>query len=189
MRKSIAFLTAAVLIGAATAGCTTTGARSANGPERQTAITSSSEAALSRLYANARGSRELVDKAAGVLVFPSVLAAGAGIGGEYGEGELRVGNTAQSFYKTVTASFGLQLGAQSKAVVFLFMTQDSLDKFRASSGWTAGVDASVALLKIGANGDIDTTTASAPVIGFVTTNSGLMANITIEGTKVSRLVL
>lgn len=188
MRSSIFVLSAALLLGAA-AGCTTTGMKPANSAEKQSAITASSDAALTRLYANAHGSRELVGKAAGVLVFPAVLAAGVGIGGEYGEGELRVGATAESFYKTVTASFGLQLGAQSKMVVFLFMTQESLAKFRASSGWTAGVDASVALLKVGANGDIDLRTATGPVIGFVTTNSGLMANVTIEGTKVSKLAL
>ncbi|SIL46540.1 Uncharacterized conserved protein [Mycobacteroides abscessus subsp. abscessus] len=69
------------------------------------------------------------------------------------------------------------------------MTQDSLDKFVASKGWTAGVDASVAVAKIGANGEIDTNTIRQPVIGFVVTNAGLMANLTIEGTKVTRLDL
>jgi len=189
MKGSIVLFSAALLLGTTGIGCTTTGARPANAAEKQASITASSEAALSRLYTNARGSRELVDKAAGVLVFPSVLAAGVGVGGEYGEGELRVGSAPQGFYKTVSASFGLQLGAQSKTVVFLFMTQDALEKFRTGSGWTAGIDASVAVLKVGANGDIDTNTATGPVIGFVTTNAGLMANVSIEGTKVSKLDL
>lgn len=189
MRGSIALLCSIALFGTIAAGCTTTTAKPANTAEKQGAITASSDAALTRLYANVHGSRELVEKAAGVLVFPSVLAAGVGVGGEYGEGELRVGGAPQGFYKTVSASFGLQLGAQSKMVAFLFMNQASLDKFRNGSGWTAGVDASVAVLKVGANGDIDTNTATGPVIGFVVTNSGLMANVTIEGTKVSHLDL
>jgi lipid-binding SYLF domain-containing protein len=178
-----------LVLGGIAGGCTTTTTRPANTASKQNAITASSEAALTRLYANAPGARELVSKAAGVLVFPSVLAAGAGVGGEYGEGELRIGGKPDSFYKTVSASFGLQLGAQSKTVVFLFMTQAALDKFRASSGWTAGIDASVAVLKVGANGDVDLNTATGDVVGFVTTNGGLMANITIEGTKVSKLAV
>ncbi|HET9272808.1 MAG TPA: hypothetical protein VFO09_00895, partial [Methyloceanibacter sp.] len=34
------------------------------------------------------GARELANKAAGILVFPNVVKAGIGIGGEYGEGIL-----------------------------------------------------------------------------------------------------
>jgi lipid-binding SYLF domain-containing protein len=86
-------------------------------------------------------------------------------------------------------SVGFQAGAQSKAVVLLFMTKDALDKFRNSKGWTAGVDGSVALLKVGANGEIDTTTANNPVQALVLTNAGLMANLNLEGTKISKLEL
>lgn len=142
---------------------------------------------LERLYANTPGSRELVRKARGVLVFPRVLAAGFVVGGEYGEGELRVGGNVDSYYSTVTGSFGWQIGAQSKALVFLFMTQDALDKFRAGNGWAGGVDASVAVLKVGANGAIDANAAQAPTVAFVMTNAGLMANLTLEGTKVTRI--
>jgi lipid-binding SYLF domain-containing protein len=71
----------------------------------------------------------------------------------------------------------------------LFMTHKALQKFRESNGWTAGADAAVALLKIGANGAIDTRTASAPVLGFVLTNTGLMANLSVEGSKVTKLAL
>jgi lipid-binding SYLF domain-containing protein len=87
----------------------------------------------------------------------------------------------------MTGSFGFQAGAQSKAIIFLFMTQDALDHFRQGNGWTAGVDANVAVLTIGADGSVDTETAKAPVIGFVMTNGGLMFNISLQGTKVSRL--
>ncbi len=67
------------------------------------------------------------------------------------------------------------------------MTQDALDKFRNTDGWSVGGDASVALVKMGANGNIDLDTATAPVEVFVLTNAGLMANFSLEGTKVSRL--
>lgn len=183
------FLTqSATLLGASAlllAGCTTTpGAGTAGKREN---IDADANATLSRLASTVPGSRELVSKARGVLVFPSVLAAGFGIGGEYGEGALRVGGRTVDYYSTASASFGLQIGAQSKAVIFLFMTQEALDKFRNSQGWTAGVDASVAVVKAGINGDVDLNTATQPVNVFVMTNKGLMANLTIEGTKITKL--
>lgn len=135
----------------------------------------------------ASGSRELVAKARGVLVFPSVIQAGFWIGGQYGEGALRVGGQTAGYYSTAGGSFGLQIGAQSKAIIFLFMTQDALDRFRNSDGWAVGIDATVAAVKVGANGNIDTSSATAPVQAFVLTNAGLRAGVSLEGTKVTRL--
>ncbi|MFI5446117.1 YSC84-related protein [Polaromonas sp. UC242_47] len=168
-------------------GCTTTPMSGANTSAKKQEIDTSVNSTLARLSSTVPGSRELVNKARGVLVFPSVLAAGLGIGGEYGEGALRVGGKTVDYYSTATASFGLQIGAQSKAVVFVFMTQEALDKFRSSQGWTAGVDASVAVIKAGANGDVDLNTVTQPVNVFVMTNAGLMANLTVEGTKITKL--
>ena len=144
---------------------------------------------MERLYKEVKGSRELVRKANGVLVFPRVLAAGLVVGGEYGRGVLRTGGQTADYYSMTSVSVGFQAGAQSKAVVMLFMTREALDKFRNSKGWTAGVDGSVALLKVGANGEIDTTTATGPVQALVLTNAGLMANLSLEGTKVTKLAL
>jgi lipid-binding SYLF domain-containing protein len=142
---------------------------------------------LSRLYASVPGSRELVGKARGTLVFPSVIAAGLGIGGQYGEGALRAPGSTPVYYNLASLSVGLQAGAQSKAIIFVFMTQDALDKFRKSDGWSAGADASVAVLRAGANGAIDVNAVQAPIAVFVLTNAGLMANLTLEGTKITRL--
>jgi lipid-binding SYLF domain-containing protein len=178
----------ALLLGVLLSACTTTmpSQQASNMTTRQ-AIDADSAATLNSLYRQAKGSRELVTKAKGVLVFPSVLTAGFMVGGSYGEGELRIGNQPDGYYKTMTGSFGFQAGAQSKAIIFLFMTQEALDHFRQGNGWTAGVDANVAVLTIGADGSVDTETAKAPVIGFVMTNGGLMFNISLQGTKVSRL--
>jgi len=142
---------------------------------------------LSRLYETIKGSKELVAKANGVLVFPSVIKVGFIAGGEYGEGALHVGGKSVGYYSTVSGSFGLQAGAQSKAMIFLFMTHDALNSFRNSKGWSVGGEGSVALLKVGANGEIDTTTATAPVEAIVMTNAGLMGDVSLSGTKVSRL--
>jgi len=173
----------------AAAGCTTTGTRRGNPAARRQEIDSAVASALQRLYDTVPGSREIGGRARGILVFPEVIAAGFIVGGEYGEGALRAGGRSQAYYSTVTGSLGFQAGAQSKAVFFMFMTEDALEKFRRSNGWTAGVDASVAVAKVGANGAVDINTARAPVVGFVMTNAGLMANLNLEGTKVTRLDL
>jgi lipid-binding SYLF domain-containing protein len=157
-------------------------------PEQRRDLDEGYRDTLNRLYDTTRGSRELVAKAAGVLVFPRAMSAGIGfVGGEIGTGELRVGNRVDGYYRTTSAALGPQLGAQSKALVFLFMSQDALNRFRASNGWSVGADASVAVLKVGANGEIDVNSARAPTIAFVMTNMGLMANLTLEGTKITRI--
>ncbi|AIO34452.1 YSC84-related protein [Burkholderia pseudomultivorans] len=192
MQKSLAMkAAAAVMLGSlALAGCTTTPDRpesaSASASKRQS-IDANVNATLSRLYSTVQGSRELVAKARGVLVFPSVLQAGFIVGGQSGNGALRVGGSTVGYYNTSSLSVGLQAGAQSKAIVFLFMTQDALDSFRKSDGWSAGADASVAVVKVGANGAVDTTTATAPVEVLVLTNAGLMGDLSVNGTKVTKL--
>lgn len=145
------------------------------------------DSTLTRLYGAANGSRELVTKARGVLIFPSVIDAGLFVGGQYGEGSLRIAGRTVGYYSTATGSIGWQIGAQARAIIFLFMTEESLNRFRSADGWSAGGDASVAVLKVGANGDLDTSTASGQVDAFVLTNSGLMAGVSLDGTKVSRL--
>ena len=122
-----------------------------------------------------------------MLIFPSAVSAGLVVGGEIGNGELRTGGRFAGYYRTASGSFGWQIGAQSRALVFLFMTQDSLNKFVDGKGWSAGADASVAVLKVGANGAVDVNAARAPTVAFVLTNAGLMANLTVEGTKVTRI--
>lgn len=190
-RRDFVLKTAGVLAaaGLTVTGCTTTSpSANADPAKRRHEIDTNVDSALTRLYTAAPGSRDLVKKAQGVLVFPSVIAAGLWLGGQYGEGALRSGNNASNgYYSTASASIGLQIGAQSKAIFFLFMTPEALNKFRSSKGWAVGADASVAMLKIGANGNIDTSSVTASVLGFVLTNSGLMANLTLEGTKVTRL--
>jgi lipid-binding SYLF domain-containing protein len=186
--KTVAAL---ALAGLTLGGCTTTtttGSTADAGAQR-TEIGQGIDSTLDRLYKEVKGSRELVGKAAGVLVFPRVVSAGLVVGGEYGKGALRVGGRTEGYYSIGSLSVGLQAGAQSKAIIMLFMTKDALDKFRASSGWTAGVDGTVALLKVGANGEIDTTTAFQPVEALVLTNAGLMAGLNLEGTKITKLNL
>jgi lipid-binding SYLF domain-containing protein len=192
MKRRIFVLTAVAAATLAVAGCSTTtssGESGATDAAKRQEIDASVDGALQRLFTTVGGSQELVSKAQGVLVFPSVKKAAFIVGGSYGEGALRVGGQTVGYYSTAAASFGLQAGAQSTAIIFLFMTQDSLDKFRNSAGWTAGADVAVSLIKVGANGSIDTRTATAPVQVIVMTNAGLMADASVAGTKVTKLNL
>lgn len=142
---------------------------------------------LEALYQHSAAGKELAGKAVGVLVFPDVIKAGIGIGGEYGEGALRVGGNTVGYYSVAAASIGFQLGAQIKSQVLLFMTEDALAKFRRSDGWEAGVDGSVALATLGAGGTIDSNTLQQPIIGFIFSNKGLMYNLSIEGSKITQI--
>jgi lipid-binding SYLF domain-containing protein len=143
--------------------------------------------AVAAFYKHTSAGKELAGKAAGMLVFPSVVKAGIGIGGEYGEGALLVKGKTVGYYNVASASIGFQLGAQARSQVILFMTDKVLADFRSSDGWKAGVDGSVALATLGAGGAVDSETAKAPIIGFIFSNKGLMYNLTFEGSKITKL--
>lgn len=139
------------------------------------------------LYRISVKAKDLSGKAAGVLVFPNVVKAGFIFGGEYGEGALQVGGSPVSYYNIVSASFGLQAGVQDESIAMMFMTSEALSKFRASHGWKAGIDGSIALVTLGAGGEVDSETLQKPIIAFVYNNKGLMANFTLEGSKISKI--
>jgi lipid-binding SYLF domain-containing protein len=118
-----------------------------------------------------------------------VLSGGLGVGGEYGDGVLRSGGRASGYYRLVGGSFGWQIGAQSQAIVLMFLTQDALERFRNSSGWTVGADATVSVARVGATGEIDSNTVKQSIVGFALTNVGLYAGLKLEGSKITRLDL
>ena len=151
-------------------------------------IDTSVDLALEQFKKDIKGGDEFLKSAKGVLVFPSVFKAGVGVGGEYGEGALRIGGLTVDYYSTAAASIGFQLGAQSKRIIIVFMQDDALKKFRESKGWEAGVDGSVALIELGAGGTLDTTNIKSPIVGFVFGNKGLMFNLTLEGSKYTKIV-
>jgi lipid-binding SYLF domain-containing protein len=188
--RTFATITAVAAASVLFAGCTTTRpGDTGTSTSSRTSIDAQVDASLSKLYQTVPGSREMVGKAAGVLVFPSVVGASLGVGAEYGRGALRTGGRNQAYYSTTAGSIGFQAGAQSKAVIYVFNTQESLAKFRNSKGWTAGADATVAVATIGANGAVDTNTIRQPVVGFVLTNVGLEAGVSVSGAKITEISL
>jgi lipid-binding SYLF domain-containing protein len=170
-------------------GCTTTGGASGDPESRRRTINADVDNALTRLYREAPGSQELVARSAGVLVFPSVVSGGFIVAGSHGQGALRKAGKTAGYYTLSAASVGLTAGGQSRALFILFMTPDALKRFEQSSGWTAGVDASVTMINVGASGGISTQTAQQPVVGFALSNAGLMADVSVNGTRVNRLDL
>lgn len=144
-------------------------------------------ACLKRFYKEVPAAKELANKSQGVLVFPSVTKAGFVVGGEYGEGALRINSKTVDYYSTAAGSIGFQLGAQSKSIILMFMQEGALSEFRNAKGWKVGVDGSVAVVKVGAGGSIDTENIKDPIIGFVFGQKGLMFNLTLEGSKITKL--
>jgi lipid-binding SYLF domain-containing protein len=142
---------------------------------------------LDRFFYKVGGARELAHKSVGLLVFPSIVKAGFGYGGEYGEGALLIGGRNAGYYNSVSASVGFQLGIQERSVIIAFMTPEALRQFRTTAGWKIGADASVAIITVGAGGSIDTNKITSPVVGFILDPKGLMYNLTLEGSKISRI--
>jgi len=133
------------------------------------------------------GARDLVGRAHGVLVFPSVYKAGIGIGGEFGDGVLREGGRSTGYYRIVSGSIGFQLGAQRHGQVIAFMDRRALERFKRSAGWQAGVDGSIVVADLGASGQATSLQLNQPIIGFIVGEAGLMYNVTFEGSKITRI--
>ena len=142
---------------------------------------------LTKFKQEVTGGAEFLKKAKAVLVFPDVVKGGFIVGGEYGKGSLRHDGNTMGYYSIASASLGLQAGAQQYAIVMVFMNDEALVKFRDSKGWEAGVDGSVALAEWGAGTDINTQNFKDPIVGFVLDNKGLMAGISLEGSKISKI--
>ena len=151
-------------------------------------IDSGVDIALKRFQKEVKGGKEFLQNAKGVLIFPKVIKAGLGIGGEYGEGALRINGRTVDYYSTAAGSIGIQLGGQTKIVIVCFMEDEALKNFRNSAGWKGGVDGSVAMVNLGAGKSVDTITIRDPIVGFVFGQQGLMFNATLEGAKFTKLV-
>lgn len=143
--------------------------------------------ALDRFMKQVKGSREFLRDAKGVLVIPGVIQAGFGVGGEYGEGALRIHGKTVTYYSLASGSIGLQFGAQKKDVILVFLQSKALQDFQAKDGWEVGVDGSVVLIDLGAQASIDTTKFNQPIVGFVVGQQGLMYNLTLKGSKISKM--
>ena len=145
------------------------------------------DVALENFEKDVDGAKQFLANAKGLLVFPRVIKAGVGFGGEYGEGALRIKGKTVDYYNTMAGSFGLQFGAQFKTILLVFLDEEALTRFRKSEGWTVGVDGSVAVVVIGAGLSLDSSKLNQPIVGFVLDQKGLMYNLTLEGAKMTKI--
>ena len=159
----------------------TTSARNSN------EIDASIESALDRFSEEVQGSQGYLDGARGILVIPRMIKAGVVLCMEYGEGALIVDDIKVQYYRAFSTSLGIQLGVGAKDLVILFFDDEAMDDFLYSSGWQAGVDGAVALWTMGAGGSIDTTESQDPIVGFVFGHKGIIAGVSFEGTKFTKI--
>ena len=159
-------------------------------PERARAATAAeidakAENALKSLLDSNEGARALAGQAKGVLVFPSIIKGGFVVGGASGEGALRIGDRTAGYYRSVAASYGLQIGAQSFSYALFFMTDGALDYLNKSDGWELGVGPSLVVADEGFGKKASTTTLQAEIYAFIFAQEGLMAGLGIEGSKIT----
>jgi lipid-binding SYLF domain-containing protein len=132
-----------------------------------------------------RGNADLSKKASGILVFPRVTKAGAVVGAEFGEGVLQVNGKTVGYYSIGAGSVGLTLGVAKHSEIIMFMTQQSLDKFTGSKGWSIGADAGVTVVSNAANEQYDS--LKAPILAFGFAEKGLIADLSLNGSKITEI--
>jgi lipid-binding SYLF domain-containing protein len=165
------------------AGCTSTPPRGATAAD----LNADSRQALDLLTSTDPAARTISNNARSVLVFPSIVKAGLVFGGAYGEGELRRGSIVDGYYSSYTGSWGLQAGAQSYSYAIFFMNQEAENYLLESDGWEVGVGPTVVVVDSGVAENLSTSTLQDDAYAFIFDQSGLMAGVSIEGTKITRL--
>lgn len=150
-------------------------------------IDASVDDALRRFANEVKEAPRLLSQARGVLVLPKVVKGGFFVGGEYGEGALRIDGRTVAYYSVASVSLGLTFGGEMKDLVIIFLDDSALKKFRSSEGWEAGVDGNVAVMKTGGGAAIDTIKLNEPIVGFVVGVKGLLVDASFKGSKFTRI--
>lgn len=145
------------------------------------------DVALNKLYARIPAAKTLAPKATGILVFPDIIKAGLGIGGQYGEGALRKKGTTEAYYQNRGISKGIQIGAQHYGYAMFFMSEDALKQLDRMDGWEVGVGPSVVVVDEGMAKMMTTTTLDKEIYAFIFGQKGLMAGVGIQGNKITRI--
>ena len=139
------------------------------------------------IFKKKRGAAKFLSEMQGYLVFPSVLKGGFFVGGEYGEGVLRINGASTDYYSIASGSLGFQFGAQKASYIIAFASQRALDNFRRSNGWEAGVDGTITVIDWGAAKDVASLSFEKPIYAIVFNAKGIMGGISLEGTKFTRI--
>jgi lipid-binding SYLF domain-containing protein len=162
------------------------------GPQAANAATAAEidrdvDAALQKLYAVSPTAKEFSRVAKGIVIFPEIVKGGLIIGGQYGVGALRKKGRTSGYYKTVAASYGLQIGLQKFGYAMFLMTDSAVEYLDKSSGWEVGVGPSIVIVDEGVAGSLTTSTAKEDVYAFFFSQEGLMAGLGLQGSKISKI--
>src|SRR5580765_6821735 len=150
-------------------------------------INQDADEALQTLYRTNPVAADIAKQSRAVLIFPSIVKAGLIFGGAYGEGELKEGPRVLNYYNSFSASWGLQIGAQSYGYAVFLMNEKALDYIDRSDGWEIGVGPTVVIVNEGAAKNLSTTTLKDDAYAFIFDQKGLMAGISLEGSKISKI--
>jgi lipid-binding SYLF domain-containing protein len=146
-----------------------------------------SQAALAQLTSQHPAAARLAREAKGILIFPKIVKAGLVFGGSAGEGELIEGGAVKGYYSTASASWGLQAGVQTYGYAVFLMNDKALQYAHDSHGWQLGAGPSLTVVNKGAEADITTTQLNSDSYAFVFGQEGLMAGVTVSGSKITRI--
>lgn len=150
-------------------------------------IESASIAALAKLVETNPAAAALEEKAEAVLVFPSILKAGLIVGGQGGNGALLVDGKAVAYYNIAAASYGLQAGVQEFGYAMFLMTDKARESLDSTDGWELGVGPSIVVVDEGVGKSLTTTTAKDDVYAFIFSQTGIMAGLGVQGSKITRI--
>jgi lipid-binding SYLF domain-containing protein len=143
--------------------------------------------ALQTLYRTNPVAEQISKQAKAVLIFPNIVKAGLVFGGSYGEGVLKEGGKVVNYYNSVSGSWGLQAGAQSFGYAVFLMNNKAVSYLNKSQGWEIGVGPTVVIVNEGVAKNLSTSTLKDDAYAFIFDQTGLMAGVSIEGTKVSKI--
>ncbi|MBV9511039.1 MAG: lipid-binding SYLF domain-containing protein [Caulobacteraceae bacterium] len=173
---------------AAAAALSITGAAAPHAEAASAAdIDRDSHSALDKLTAEHPSAARLMHDAKAVLIFPNIVKAGFVFGGAYGEGELIENGQVQGYYSTASASWGLQAGAQSYGYALFLMDDKALQTVHDAHGWQVGAGPTVAVVNTGMEADLTTTQLTSDSYAYIFGQQGLMAGVTVQGSKVTRI--
>ena len=156
--------------------------------EEAAELTAEAMATFTQFESETKGAEEVFASAKGVLVCPKIRKAGAGIGAERGQCVLTSGADENLYYLSTSLKAGMILGVSSHSMILVMNTDTALAHFTSGKReWEMGVDASVAVAKIGAGGDLDTTNLKKDIVSFIFGEKGLIADVTWEGSRFKKL--
>jgi len=150
-------------------------------------INRDSDRALQKLYASNPVAEDISKHARAILIFAKIVKAGFVFGGAYGEGELKQGSKIDGYYSSATGSWGLQAGAQSYGYAVFLMSREAVSYIHRSEGWEIGAGPTVVVVNAGVAKNLSTSTLKDDAYAFIFNQQGLMAGISLEGTKISRI--